>query len=101
MAFDRTEIIDPKMCQEYIQKIEEKNKKMRATLNEIQNKINGLKGDYESDAAESIREKITNMSPKFDQYEKVVSQYAKFIQEIIDKGVNLDKAIANNASQFK
>ena len=43
----------------HAQQIDAKNKEMRETLNEIQKKINGLAGDYESNSAVTIREKIT------------------------------------------
>ncbi len=50
-----------KFC-EHANSIDRQNKEMRKTLDDIQAKINSLKGDYESNAAETIRQKITNMS---------------------------------------
>lgn len=81
--------------------IDQKNKEMRRTLDDIQAKINGLKGDYESDAAETIREKITNMSSRFESYQQVVNSYVKFIRNAAETARNTERVLDSNASQFK
>ena len=74
---------------------------MRETLNEIQKKINGLAGDYESNSAVTIREKITGMTPRFESYQQVVDSYVKFIRNAAAQAKNLEGTINANASQFK
>lgn len=81
--------------------IDRKNKEMRQTLDDIQAKINGLKGDWESKSAETIRQKITNMTGRFENYQKVVDSYVKFIRNAATQARNLENTINTNASQFK
>ncbi len=81
--------------------IDKKNKDMRSTLDDIQKKINSLKGDWESNAAETIRQKITGMSPRFESYQQVVDSYVKFIRNAAAQSKNLEGTINSNASQFK
>lgn len=81
--------------------IDNKNKEMRTTLDDIQTKINNLKGDWESNSAETIRQKITNMSSRFESYQQVVNNYVKFIRNAAAQSRNLEGTINSNAGQFK
>lgn len=81
--------------------IDKKNADMRNTLDDIQRKINSLKGDWESNSAETIRQKITNMSSRFESYQQVVNSYVKFIRNAAAQSKNLESTINTNASQFK
>lgn len=81
--------------------IDQKNKEMRKTLDDIQAKINSLKGDWESNSAETIRQKITNMSSRFENYQQVVNSYVKFIRNAAAQSKNLEGTLDSNASQFK
>lgn len=81
--------------------IDSKNKEMRRTLDDIQTKINSLKGDWESNGADTIRQKITNMTGRFETYQKVVDSYVKFIRNAAIQSKNVESAINTNASQFK
>lgn len=81
--------------------IDQKNREMRTTLDDIQAKINSLKGDWESNSAETIRQKITNMSSRFENYQQVVHSYVKFIRNAAAQSKNLESTINSNASQFK
>lgn len=101
MPDNGTIIINYGKFEEHANGIDKKNKDMRQTLDEIQTKINGLKGDYESNAAETIREKITNMSSRFESYQQVVDSYVKFIRNAATQAKNLEGTITNNAGQFK
>lgn len=86
---------------EHADRIDNKNKEMRKTLDDIQARINSLKGDWESNSAETIRQKITNMSSRFESYQQVVNSYAKFIRNAADQAAKLEGTINSNASQFK
>lgn len=101
MADNGQIIINYGKFDEHAEKIENKNKEMRRTLDDIQAKINSLKGDYESNAAETIRQKITNMSSRFESYQQVVNSYAKFIRNAAAQSKNVEGTINSNASQFK
>lgn len=81
-------------------KISAKNDKLKDNLNEIKNLINSLAGEWESDSAAKIREKITGMQPKFDQYYDVVNNYAVFLKNTATQWKNTEIANTNNASEF-
>ena len=85
----------------HAQQIDAKNKQMTQTLTEIQKKINGLAGGYESNEAVTIREKITGMTPRFESYKQVVDSYVKFIQNAAEQAKNLSSTLNANANQFK
>lgn len=76
------------------------NKELRSKLDEIQRKINGLAGDYESNAAVEIRSKITDMTKRFDSYEKVVDDYCSFLRRAAENWKATEAGITNNASNF-
>lgn len=101
MADNGQIIINWKKFEEHAEGIDNKNKEMRKTLDDIQAKINSLKGDWESNSAETIRQKITNMSSRFENYQQVVSSYAKFIRNAAAQSKNLEGTLNSNASQFK
>lgn len=81
--------------------IDNKNRDMRQTLDDIQAKINSLKGDWESNSAETIRQKINNMSDRFQNYQQVVDSYVRFIRNAAAQSKNLETTLNSNASQFK
>lgn len=80
--------------------IDQKNTDLRNKLDEIQKKINSLAGDYESDAAVTIRQKITGMTPRFQNYQDVVSNYTKLIRNAAAQTGNTVKSVDANAQQF-
>ena len=87
--------------EDWAARIDKKNTDLRSKLDEIQKKINGLAGDYESDAAVTIREKITGMTPRFQSYQDVVSSYTKLIRNAALQTGNTVKSVDANAQQFK
>lgn len=101
MADNGQIIINYGKFDDHADKINEKNVQMRRTLDDIQTKINSLKGDWESNSAETIRQKITNMSSRFENYQQVVNSYVKFIRNAAAQSRNLEGTINSNASQFK
>lgn len=80
--------------------LDKKNTDLRSKLDEIQKKINSLEGDYESDAAVTIRQKITGMTPRFQSYQDVVSSYTKFLRNAAAQTGNTVKSVDANAQQF-
>lgn len=101
MADNGQIIINYGKFDEHADNIDNKNRAMRDTLDEIQRKINSLKGDWESDSAETIRQKITNMSSRFESYQQVVNSYVKFIRNAATASRTVESALNSNASQFK
>lgn len=85
---------------EWAQKINAKNDRLDETLKTIQKTINGLEGDWESNAAVTIREKITGMSPRFEDYHLIVNKYAEFLHITAEQYRVIDNGLKSNAERF-
>lgn len=81
-------------------KIKEKNDKLNQDLIDIQTMINSLSGEWESDSASKIREKITGMKTRFEQYYQVVDNYRKFLTNTAQEWRNAEGTNTSNADQF-
>lgn len=81
--------------------ISSKNDLLLEDLHKIQNKINSLAGSYESNAAVSIREAITAMEPKFQQYYEIVQNYSKFLKNTGAEWRATENTNDMNAKAFK
>lgn len=84
----------------WAEKLNKHNTDMRDTLNQIQRKINATAGEYESNEAAAIREKITGMTPKFQSYQDVVENYAKFLKNTYEQMKTTSTSLTNNAGRF-
>lgn len=80
--------------------ISEDNDTLRQTLEDICNTINALEVTYQSNASTAIREKITNMKPRFDQYYQVVDNYVRFIRTTGQAYVAIENVNTREANQF-
>ena len=80
--------------------ISTENTHLLDALHEIQRLINSLSGDWESNSAVTIREKITGMEPKFQQYYDVVDNYAKFLRNTANQWKGTESTNDMNAQQF-
>lgn len=85
---------------DWAQKINAKNDKLDETLKTIQKTINGLEGDWESNAAVAIREKITGMTPRFEQYHSIVKNYATFLHNTAEQYRAAEAGLKSNADRF-
>ena len=85
---------------EWAGRIDNRNKQLLNTLNEIKDLIKSLEGDYESDAAVTIRNKIQGMEPRFEDYYKVVENYATFLRNEYLKKHEGEIKLVSNANQF-
>lgn len=101
MADNGQIIINYGKFEDHAKGIENKNNDMRRTLDDIQARIKSLEGDWESNSAVTIRQKITNMSSRFESYQQVVNSYVKFIRNAAAQSKGLETTIDSNASQFK
>lgn len=85
---------------EWAGRIDNRNKQLLNTLNEIKGLIMSLEGDYESDAAVEIRNKIQGMEPKFQDYYNVVGNYSIFLRNEYLSKVSTENSLVSNAEQF-
>lgn len=77
-----------------------KNDELLENLNQISTLINSLQGEWESNAAVKIREKITSMQPKFEQYYDVVNNYVLLVRNTAQEYSGSEKVLTDKASQF-
>lgn len=76
------------------------NQRLLDDLHEIQTFINSLSGEWESDSAIAIREKITGMETRFQAYYDVVDNYAKFLRNAAAEYKVTEATNTSNANQF-
>lgn len=81
-------------------RLDAKNKQLDETLKEIESKINGLAGEWESNSGVSIREAISGMEPKFNSYYEVVNNYVKFLKNAAAEWKSTEATNDQNANQF-
>lgn len=53
---------------------------------------------YESEAADSIRNKFTNLSAKFGDFENAILEYAKFLEGVAER-YEMDEAQVKKAAE--
>lgn len=80
--------------------ISKQNQNLLDDLHTIKDLINNLAGEWESDSAVKIREKITAMEPRFESYYDVVDNYVKFIRNTEQAYRTTEKTNTSNADQF-
>ena len=94
------QIINYGKFKDWAQKINARNDKLNETLRNIQKTINGLEGSWESDAAVTTRERITAMTPRFEQYQSVVKNYATFLNNTAEQYRTAEEGLNSNARRF-
>lgn len=80
--------------------LSKQNQNLLDDLHTIKDLINSLAGGWESDSAVKVREKITAMEPRFEDYYNVVDNYAKFIRNTAQAYAATEKTNTSNADQF-
>lgn len=80
--------------------LSKQNQNLIEDLRKIKDLINGLAGEWESESAVKIREKITAMEPRFEDYYDVVDNYVKFIRNTEQVYRATEKTNTSNADQF-
>lgn len=80
--------------------LSKQNQTLLDELHTIKELINSLAGGWESNSAVEIREKITAMEPRFEDYYNVVDNYVKFIRNTAQAYEATEKTNTSNAEQF-
>lgn len=86
--------------EDWASKIASKNDSLKSQLESIKGLINSLAGEWESDSASRIREKINGMQPRFEQYYDVVNNYAIFLRNTANEYRSTEATNTANADQF-
>ena len=77
------------------------NTQLDSKLAEIKKQMNDLSQTWQSDSSNTIREKFNSLSPKFEEYKKIVESYAKFLDNTVQSYEPAESSINSNASLFK
>lgn len=77
------------------------NTSLEGRLDDIKTEMNALSSTWQSDAAETIREKFNALAPKFATYKEIVESYAKFLDTTVSSYDATETAINSNASAFQ
>lgn len=78
------------------------NGQLEEKLNTISETLTGLQSSWIGDASNEIIEAMNAFKSKhFEQYKRVVEEYAKFLVNTAQTYEAAESAVQNNASQFK
>jgi len=80
--------------------VDKRNTVLLEKLHEIQRLIKSLEGEWESNGAVEIRQKIQNMESRFEDYHDVVDNYARFLRNTANEWKAIEQTITKNAEQF-
>jgi WXG100 family type VII secretion target len=77
------------------------NQALFSNLDTTRAKVNDLQSTWQSDAGETIRAKMNSMRQRFDEYQKVVDEYARFLNNTVTNYNATEGQINQSAGQFK
>lgn len=77
------------------------NTNLTMNLTNVRNEINNLSSTWQSDAGDTIQTKINGMQAHFDDYQKVIEAYAKFLEKAVEDYRSMETGINSNASSFQ
>ncbi|MBD8973628.1 MAG: WXG100 family type VII secretion target [Clostridiales bacterium] len=77
------------------------NTSLKTDLDNIKAQINGLTESWQSDSATTIQSKIDGMQVHFEEYQKVIESYAKFLEDTVTAYQQTEGTINSNAGAFQ
>ncbi|QMV40487.1 pore-forming ESAT-6 family protein [Cohnella cholangitidis] len=77
------------------------NTSLNSRLDEIKKEMGNLSSTWQSDASNTIRNNFNALAPRFEEYQKVIESYAKFLDNTVANYEAAENAINSNASAFK
>ncbi|MBQ2745335.1 MAG: WXG100 family type VII secretion target [Lachnospiraceae bacterium] len=81
--------------------IQKSNDTLNQHLTDIKGAINALESVWTSDASDTIRAKITDMQPKFDNYYTIIKSYVTFLETTVSNYEATEQSINSNAAAFE
>ncbi len=100
MASEEKKVINYGSFESWGTTIKGKNTNLLDDLHAIQEMINSLKGEWESDSAITIRTKITNMESRFQSYYDIVDNYVKFLNNAAEQFGAVEASLDMRAQDF-
>lgn len=77
------------------------NSTLDQKLADINKNMNDLGSTWKSEGADTIREAMNALKPRFEEYKNVVESYAKFLVNTAQNYESTESAVQTNASAFK
>lgn len=77
------------------------NTTLGTNLAGIKTEINNLSSTWQSDSATTLQSKINGMQTHFDEYQKVIDAYAKFLDDTVETYQTTETSVNSNASSFQ
>ncbi|MFD0588501.1 pore-forming ESAT-6 family protein [Paenibacillus sp. GCM10027627] len=77
------------------------NTQLKDKFDKIIKEMNALENTWKSEAASTIKEKFSNFTPRFNEYQEVVKSYADFLKAVAERYEGEEDAIKSYANQFK
>lgn len=77
------------------------NTNLTTNLTTVKSEINSLSSTWQSDAGDTIQKKINGMQVHFDDYQKIIESYAKFLEKTVQEYRSMETGINTNASSFQ
>lgn len=82
-------------------KVRNLNQKLNDDLANCNKEMNDLESTWQSDGATAIRQAMNALKPRFEEYQRVVESYAKFLDNTAASYEATEQAVETNASAFK
>jgi WXG100 family type VII secretion target len=83
------------------QTIRSLNTQLSARLDDMKKEMDALAGAWQSDASNTIRGNFNKLTPKFEEYKRIIDSYAKFLDDTVTTYDRVETTINNNASAFQ
>lgn len=77
------------------------NQKLNGCLQDIHRCMNQLTNEWQSPAAQTIHTKFQSMLPVFQQYQDIVENYAKFLDQTVLTYQTMEGKLKANAESFQ
>ncbi len=77
------------------------NATLKTDLDNIKAEVNGLAESWQDDGATTIQSKINGMQTQFEEYQKVIESYAKFLEDTVTEYQKTQSSVNTNAGAFQ
>jgi WXG100 family type VII secretion target len=93
--------VTPELLRKTSTEISKVNSDFNLIMNDIKTEMQKMKQRWESEAADIFISKFNGLNDDFQNYSKVIMDYANFLNTAADTYTNADKAIGSDSSGLK
>lgn len=77
------------------------NRTLDGKLAEINTSMNALEATWQSEGADTIRQAMNALKPRFEEYKNVVNSYATFLDNTARNYESTETSVTSHATSFK